>query len=163
MRGPIRISDLPFNSEEIWCEVLTMASHRRAALFLDRDGVVVEDKEYLWRKEDIVMIPGAAGAIAAANNCGIAVVLVTNQAVIGRGYYGWTKFRAVQRTIVGALAAEGARFDGVYACAHLPEEIGGFAHPDHPTLKPNPGMLLQAARVLGLDLKKLMAHRRQSD
>jgi D-glycero-D-manno-heptose 1,7-bisphosphate phosphatase len=74
MRGPIRISDLPFNSEEIWCEVLTMASHRRAALFLDRDGVVVEDKEYLWRKEDIVMIPGAAGAIAAANNCGIAVV-----------------------------------------------------------------------------------------
>ena len=93
----------------------------RPALFLDRDGAVVEDTEYLCRAEDIVMIPGAAAVIAAANRLGIAVVLVTNQAGIGRGYYGWAEFKTVQQAIVAALAREGARLDAVYACAHHPE------------------------------------------
>ncbi len=146
-------ADHPLNAEGIWCEILTKPARGRPALFLDRDGAVVEETEYLCRVEDIVMIPGAARVIAAANRRGIAVVLVTNQAGVGRGYYGWAEFKAVQQAIVAALAAEGSRLNAVYACAHHPDGQGPFAHPDHPARKPNPGMLLQAASDLALDLK----------
>ncbi len=146
-------ADHPLNAEGVGCEILTKPAPGRPALFLDRDGAVVEDTEYLRRIEDVAMIPGAAGVIAAANQRGVAVVLVTNQAGVGRGYYGWAEFKAVQRTIIAALAAEGAHLDAVYACAHHPDGQGALAHPDHPARKPNPGMLLQAASDLALDLK----------
>ena len=87
------LSEYPLNAEGVWCEVLRRLPPGRPALFLDRDGAVVEDTEYLCRVEDIVMIPGAAAVIAAANRRGVAVVLVTNQAGIGRGYYGWAEFK----------------------------------------------------------------------
>jgi len=125
----MRISDHPLNSEGVWCELPTTPAPGRPALFLDRDGVIVEDTKYLCRAEDIIMIPGAAGVIAAANTRGIAVVLVTNQAGIGRGYYGWSEFKAVQQAIVFTLVAEGARLDAVYACPHHPEGRDEFAHP----------------------------------
>jgi D-glycero-D-manno-heptose 1,7-bisphosphate phosphatase len=99
------------------------------------------------------MIAGAAGLIAAANQRNIAVIMVTNQSGIGRGYYGWAEFKSVQDAIVAALAVGGARIDAVYACAHHPQAKGALAHPDHPARKPNPGMLLQAASALKLDLK----------
>lgn len=143
--------DHPLNSEGVWCEVLRRPPSSRPALFLDRDGVVVEDTGYLCRIEDIVMIRGASSVIAAANKNGVAVVLVTNQAGIGRGYYGWSEFKRVQQAIVEILADEGARLDAVYACAHHPEGRDVFAHPDHPARKPNPGMLLQASSDLAID------------
>jgi D-glycero-D-manno-heptose 1,7-bisphosphate phosphatase len=149
----MQLADHPLNAEGVWCEILTRPAPGRPALFLDRDGAVVEDSEYLCRIEDIVMIPGAAALIAAANRRGVAVVLVTNQAGVGRGYYGWAEFKAVQQAVIAALATEGARLDAVYACAHHPEGRGAFAHPDHPARKPNPGMLLQATADLALDLK----------
>jgi len=143
----------PLNAEGVWCEVLTKPAPGRPALFLDRDGTVIEETEYLCRVEDVAMIPGAAGVVAAANKYSVAVVLVTNQAGIGRGYYGWAEFKAVQQAIIAALAAEGARLDAVYACAHHPEGREAFAHRNHPARKPNPGMLLQAASDLALDFK----------
>lgn len=148
----MRLPEYPLNAEGVWCEVLRRPPAGRPALFLDRDGAVVEETGYLCRVEDIVMIPGAAAVIAAANSRGIAVVLVTNQAGIGRGYYGWPEFNRVQRAIMAALNAQGARLDAVYACAHHPEGRGGLAHPDHPARKPNPGMLFQAASDLAVDL-----------
>jgi D-glycero-D-manno-heptose 1,7-bisphosphate phosphatase len=148
----MRTVDHPLNVDGVWCEILTTAMPGRPALFLDRDGVVVEEAEYLRRVEDIVMIPGAAQTIAAANRHGVAVVLVTNQAGIGRGYYGWADFQAVQTAILSALAAEGARIDAVYASPHHPKGQGLFAHPNHPARKPNPGMLLQGAADLAVDL-----------
>jgi D-glycero-D-manno-heptose 1,7-bisphosphate phosphatase len=150
----MRTLDHPLNAEGIWCEVLAAVAPGRAALFLDRDGAVVEETGYLCHVDDIVMIDGAATVIAAANKRGLAVVMVTNQAGIGRGYYGWDEFKAVQDAIVAALAAEGAGIDAVYACAHHPQGRAQYAHPDHPARKPNPGMLLQAACDLALDLKK---------
>jgi D-glycero-D-manno-heptose 1,7-bisphosphate phosphatase len=150
----MRTVDHPLNSDGVWCEILATASPGRPALFLDRDGVVVEETEYLRRVEDIVMIRGAAQTIAAANECGIAVVLVTNQAGIGRDYYGWAEFQAVQKAILATLAAGGAQIDAVYACPHHPKGQGAFAHSNHPARKPNPGMLLQAAADLALDLGK---------
>jgi D-glycero-D-manno-heptose 1,7-bisphosphate phosphatase len=120
---------------------------------LDRDGAIVQEAGYLHRVKDIRIIPGAANVIAAANKRSVAVVMVTNQSGIGRGYYGWTEFKAVQNTIIAALAAAGAVLNAVYACAHHPEGKGLLGHPNHPARKPNPGMLLQAASALTLVLK----------
>jgi D-glycero-D-manno-heptose 1,7-bisphosphate phosphatase len=148
-----RSTEHPLNSEGVWSEILRRPERGRAALFLDRDGVVVEEMGYLRRVDDLVVIPGAAEVISTANKRGIAVVMVTNQSGIARGYYGWTEFKSVQDALLAILAAHCAKIDAVYACAHHPEAEGFLAHPDHPARKPNPGMLLQAASDLALDLK----------
>ena len=143
----------PLDSQGIWCQILRRPAPGRAALFLDRDGTIVEETDYLCRVDDIVVIAGAAEVIAAANRRSVPVIMVTNQAGIGRGYYGWAEFKSVQDAIVRSLATEGANVDAVYACAHHPHAEGDLAHPDHPARKPNPGMLLDSASALALDLK----------
>lgn len=143
----------PIDSEGVWCQVAADARRGGAALFLDRDGVVVEETEYLCRVEDILLVPAAAAVICAANRRGVPVVLVTNQAGIGHGYYGWSEFSAVQEAILARLKAQGARFDAVYACPHHPTGKGAFCHPDHPARKPNAGMILRAATDLALNLQ----------
>lgn len=148
-----RSTEYPLNSEGVWCQILQRPAHGRPALFLDRDGAIVEETAYLHRIEDIRVIPGAAKVIAAANQRCVPVIMVTNQSGIGRGYYGWTEFKSVQDAIVASLAAERAKIDAVYACPHHPEGKGFLAHPNHPARKPNSGMLLQAALDLALDLK----------
>lgn len=144
----------PIDGDGVWCEIRREARRGGAALFLDRDGVVVEEIDYLCRVEDVAVLPGAAAVISAANRQGIPVVLITNQAGIGRGLYGWADFSAVQNAIVAALEPHGARFDAVYACPHHPQGKGHFWHPDHPARKPNPGMILRAAVDLDLNLKR---------
>lgn len=125
----------------------------RPALFLDRDGVIVEETNYLHRRDDVSMIAGVANAIAAANRAGIPIVVVTNQAGIGRGYYRWSDFHVVQRVINRELAHAGARADMVIACAYHENGVGDYASVEHPWRKPGPGMLLEAAEQLGIDLK----------
>jgi D-glycero-D-manno-heptose 1,7-bisphosphate phosphatase len=142
----------PIDSEGIWREVRRDAARGGAALLLDRDGVVVEEVDHLCRVDDVAIIAGAGDIISAANRHRIPVVLVTNQAGIGRGLYSWTEFAAVQDAITGVLDAQGARLDAVYACPHHPQGKGSFLHPDHPARKPNPGMILRAAADLDIDL-----------
>lgn len=136
----------------LWCAIGEGDFSGRRALFLDRDGVVVEDTDYLGDAGDVRMLPGAAGAIARCNRLGIPVVLVTNQSGIGRGRYGWDGFAAVQAAIAAALAAEGGRFDAVLACAYHTDAREGFRIADHGWRKPKPGMILEAARLMRLDL-----------
>ncbi|WP_243335070.1 D-glycero-alpha-D-manno-heptose-1,7-bisphosphate 7-phosphatase [Mesoterricola sediminis] len=126
----------------------------RPAVFIDRDGTLNEEVGYLHRPEDVVLVPGSARALARVNALGIPVVVVTNQAGIGKGKYGWDAFRAVSARVGALLAEEGARVDAVYAAPHHPDGVGDYAHPDHPDRKPNPGMLLRAAEELGLDLAR---------
>lgn len=142
------------DSEGVWCQIVRPAcgAERRPALFLDRDGVVVEEVHYLGRPEDVRLVAGAAHVIALANRLGVPVVLVTNQAGIARSYYGWNDFMAVQERILDALAAAGAGVDAVFACPYHPDGEEPFVHPDHPARKPRPGMLIRAARALTLDL-----------
>lgn len=144
----------PLVDDGIWCEVKPSAEGGRfagrPALFLDRDGVVVEEVSYLHRPGDVRPIAGAGETIAAANRHGLAVVLVTNQSGIGRGYYGWADFRATQDAIDAALAADGGRLDMVIACPFTPRGAGAYVHPDHPDRKPNPGMLNRAIAGLGV-------------
>ena len=140
----------------LWCacEIGASVSPDRPALFLDRDGVIVVDTHYLNRIRDMRLIPGAAAAIARCNALGIPVVVVTNQAGIGRGYYGWADFHAVQGALAAELEAEGARLDGVLACAYHGEGHGPLQVANHPWRKPNPGMLLAAGKQMTLDLSR---------
>jgi len=126
----------------------------RPALFLDRDGVIVEDPGYLSRASQMIIIDGAMELIALANSRDIPVVEVTNQAGIGRGYYGWNEFAEVEAALGAALARGNAVIDAVFACPYHRDGIGAWAHPAHPCRKPRPGMLLAAARLMGLDLSR---------
>lgn len=139
----------------VWEQVLACAPSGpalRPALFLDRDGVIVEEVGHLRRPEQVRIIAGAAEVIATAAAHGAAVVIVSNQSGLGRGLFGWDDFIAVQARILGALAAAGARVDGVFVCPHHPEARPPYRHSDHPARKPNPGLLLRAASRLRLDL-----------
>lgn len=124
----------------------------RPCLFLDRDGVVVEETHYLHSADDVAFIKGVAEAVARANAHSIPVVMVTNQAGIGRGLYGWNDFHAVQHHIYQYYRAFDAHFDMVLACAYHAEGVGCYAVADHPWRKPRPGMLKEAGRLLGVDL-----------
>lgn len=124
----------------------------KPALFLDRDGVIVVETDYLCRAADTRLIDGAGEVIAQANAAGIPIVQLTNQAGIGRGYYDWPDFQEVEDEIERLLAAEGARIDAVFACPFYPDGREPYRHPAHPARKPQPGMLLEAARRLNLDL-----------
>ena len=124
------------------------------ALFLDRDGVVIDDPGNLRRAEDVVVIDGAAAVIGACNARAVPVVLVTNQAGIGRGYYEWADFAAVQERLRALLREAGAALDMVLACAFHEEGVPPYDVADHPWRKPGPGMLLAAGAALGLDLAR---------
>jgi D-glycero-D-manno-heptose 1,7-bisphosphate phosphatase len=117
----------------------------RAALLLDRDGVVIEDRHRLGDPAGVALLPGAAATVAAANAAGVPVAIVTNQSGIGRGLYDEAAYRAVNQRLADLLAAQGARIDGFFHCPHRPDE--GCA-----CRKPKPGLLHSAAAALGLDL-----------
>jgi D-glycero-D-manno-heptose 1,7-bisphosphate phosphatase len=125
---------------------------KRPALFLDRDGCVVVEAHYLHKVEDVQLIDGVCDVIAKANALDVAVVFVTNQAGIGYGYFGWLDFIAVQDKILSRLAEKDAHVDGVFACPFHAKGKPPYDHPDHPFRKPNPGMLLAAAKGLNLNL-----------
>src|ERR1700728_2965771 len=122
------------NNEDpgLWCQIEHATAPNRAALFLDRDGVVVADTHYLGRPEDLRMMEGSASAIARCNALNIPVVLVTNQSGIARGYYDWNGFRAVQAALSAELAALGAHLDAVLACAYHAEGHEQLRDVNHP-------------------------------
>jgi D-glycero-D-manno-heptose 1,7-bisphosphate phosphatase len=142
------------NSDQIWVEqrsdVAALRGH--SALFLDRDGVIVVERNYLWQVDDIEIYPDATEAIRRANSNDRAVVVVTNQAGIGRGYFNWEDFRLCNDEILKQLESNGAKVDLVIACPHHPNGKFPYAHPNHPMRKPNPGMFLAAAEQIGVDL-----------
>lgn len=124
----------------------------RRALFLDRDGVVNVEKNYLHRQEDVEFVDGIFELVRTANAAGFLVVVVTNQAGIGRGYYTEADFHALSAWMSAQFLAQGARIDGVYFCPHHPVHGIGPYRRDCDSRKPAPGMLLRAARELDIDL-----------
>lgn len=129
-----------------------MPATLRPAVFLDRDGTIVEDVDYLTRPDQLRLIPGAAAAIRTINQMGYAAVIVTNQSAVARGMLSENALAGVHDRLREMLAAEGAHIDGIYYCPHLPDgNVAQYARTCD-CRKPAPGMLLQAARDLGLDL-----------
>ena len=142
--------------ENVWSQVISdkTSTSERPALFIDRDGVIVEEVNYLHRPEDVSLIPGAIEVIRRANSLNIPIIIVTNQAGIGRRYYDWKHFAAVQEKIFAVLNEADAKVDAVFACPHHPDARGPYFHKNHSWRKPNSGMLVTAAILMGIRLKK---------
>ncbi len=154
MNDEIQLPDGAKIVEGVFQQILSPSQpqSQRPALFLDRDGCVVVEAHYLHKAEDVELIEGASDVIARANALNIAVVFVTNQAGIGYGYFDWPDFFKVQSKIISELENNGAHVDGVYACPFHIKGQPPYQHPDHPSRKPNPGMIVSAAEDMNLDL-----------
>jgi D-glycero-D-manno-heptose 1,7-bisphosphate phosphatase len=123
----------------------------RRAAFLDRDGVINVDTGYVHRIEDFEFVPGTLEACRELARRGWLLVLATNQSGIGRGLYTERDFQALTDWMRGRFEESGAPLAGVYYCPHHPTDaLGGFRIRCD-CRKPQPGMLLQAARELSLD------------
>ncbi len=129
-----------------------MTSRGRRAVFLDRDGTINIDYGYVFRTADFQFIPGAPEAIRALNGAGYLVIVVTNQAGIARGLYGESDLHELHRYLDLELAGYGATIDAYYYCPHHPREGREPYLKECACRKPFPGMLLQAAADLFLDL-----------
>ena len=126
----------------------------RRAVFLDRDGTINEEKEYLHRVEDFEFIPGASEAIRRLKEAGFLVVVVTNQSGVARGYYALEEVAILHRHMQRELETVGAAVDGIYVCPHHPVEGVGEFRRECDCRKGRPGMLLRAAREHGIDLSR---------
>lgn len=128
------------------------AATRRAAAFLDRDGVINVDRGYVYRREDFEFVPGVLEGARRLHELGYALVVVTNQSGIGRGLYSEADFGDLTAWMVRSFAAAGAPIARVYYCPHHPSEATGSYRRACQCRKPAPGMLLRAGHELGLDL-----------
>ncbi len=124
------------------------------ALFLDRDGVINAEINYLHQPEQVHFVSGIFALCRSAQAASYKLIVVTNQAGIARGYYTEEDFHALTRWMEAAFAREGVQLDRTYFCPHHPEQGVGAYRRECPDRKPNPGMLLHAARDFSLDLTR---------
>jgi D-glycero-D-manno-heptose 1,7-bisphosphate phosphatase len=128
---------------------------RGSALFLDRDGVINVDHGYVHRPDQFEFVSGIFElARFWTNELRRPIVVVTNQSGIGRGYFDERAYADLTRWMCDRFAAERAAIARVYHCPYHPEHGIGAYRRDHPWRKPNPGMIVQAASDLGLDLAR---------
>lgn len=125
---------------------------KRRAVFLDRDGTINIEREFLHRPEEFQFIPGAAQAIRLLKEAGFRVIVVTNQSGIARGYYDEAAVNRLHRYMDGELARFGASIDAYYFCPHHPEYSIDDNGKACECRKPQAGMLLKAAADFSLDL-----------
>jgi len=121
----------------------------RPAAFLDRDGTLIEEREYLSDPDAVQLIPGAAEALRRLHDAGYALVVVTNQSGIARGMFTLSDLLAVQARLDEILASEHVRLDGVWYCPHHP----GFTGPCD-CRKPGLRLFREAAETLDLDMSR---------
>lgn len=118
------------------------------AIFLDRDGVIIENRsDYVRSWEDVHVFPQALEALAKASASPYKFVLVTNQSAVGRGLMSLAAAEAINCRLKALIEDTGGRVDGIFLCPHAPEA-------DCDCRKPRPGLLLQAAQALDLDLPR---------
>ena len=120
-----------------------LKKHR--AVFLDRDGTIIEEKNYLSRVEDVVIFPGAAAALAQLQQAGFKLFIVSNQSGVGRGYFTLAEVERVNEYLLGQLGREGVRFEKIYIAPEAPGEPSRGR-------KPSPQFLLDARDEFGVDL-----------
>jgi D-glycero-D-manno-heptose 1,7-bisphosphate phosphatase len=125
----------------------------RRAVFLDRDGTVIEHVHLLTQPDQVKLIPGAADAIRNLQLLDYACIIVTNQSVIGRGLLTEKGLDEVHAEMHRQLAQHNVRLDGVFFCPEAPTTSDRTVI-QHPDRKPGPGMLQRAAREMLLDLSR---------
>ena len=121
------------------------------AVFLDRDGTLIEEVGYLERVERVFLYPWSIDAVRLLNRAGLRVVVVTNQAGVARGYFTEALVEEVHRHIDALFAAGGARIDGYYYCPHHPDGRVETYRRQCDCRKPGRGLVDRAARELGID------------
>src|SRR5260221_2466129 len=117
------------------------------AVFLDRDGTLIVEKDYLSRPEDVVIIPGAETALKQLANAGFKLFIVTNQSGIGRGYYTLADMHRVNERVCAELGAHGVHFQKIYLAPEAPEAPSRGR-------KPSPQFLFDARDEFGIDLSQ---------
>jgi len=115
-------------------------------VFLDRDGVIVREVDYLGHVDRLEVLPGVAAAMKALRAAGFKVVVVTNQSGVARGYFSLTRLREIHRELRRRLMRSGAKWDALYFSPHGPDS-------GHPWRKPGIGMLTAARKRFQLDLR----------
>jgi D-glycero-D-manno-heptose 1,7-bisphosphate phosphatase len=115
------------------------------AVFLDRDGTIIEEKDYLSDPDKVVIFPGAAQALKRLQDAGFKLVIVTNQSGIGRGYYTLEDMHRVNTRLVAELERYGVRFEKIYFAPEAPEQPSRGR-------KPSPQFLFDARDEFGIDL-----------
>lgn len=119
----------------------------RPAVFLDRDGVIIQNRpDYVRSWEDVAFIPGVLPALAQLARLPCRVVVITNQAGIGKGIISQQGADEINRRLIEVIIRHGGRIDGIYVCPHRPED-------QCECRKPKPGLILQAAQELDIDLQ----------
>jgi D-glycero-D-manno-heptose 1,7-bisphosphate phosphatase len=124
------------------------------AVFLDRDGTLIEDVGFLWRHDQIRLFPWTIDAIRLLNRAGFAAVVITNQSVVARGMATEDFVRETHAILDERLAAGGARIDRYYFCPHHPHAKVQQYQQACTCRKPAPGMIEAAAADLSLDLAR---------
>lgn len=118
------------------------------AVFLDRDGVLIENRDdYIRAWSQVLVFPKTLSSLKRIQSAGYKIVIVTNQSAVGRGLITMQLAEEINQTLMDLIRNDGVQVDGVYICPHRPED-------DCDCRKPKPGMLLQAARELSLDLAR---------
>jgi D,D-heptose 1,7-bisphosphate phosphatase len=123
----------------------------RKAAFIDRDGVINEERAFVHRIEDFVFLPGVIDALRALQAAGYLLVVITNQSGIARGFYGEDDYLKLTDYMREQLRAAGITLDSVQHCPHLPTATVERFRVECDCRKPNPGMLLSAIRELNID------------
>jgi D-glycero-D-manno-heptose 1,7-bisphosphate phosphatase len=118
------------------------------AIFLDRDGVIIENRpNYVRSWEDVAIYPQAVLALLRIRSSPYKVIIVTNQSAVGRGFLSYQDAEAINRRLIVKLERAGCRIDGLFMCPHAPEDRCACR-------KPQPGLILQAVQVLSLDVSR---------
>lgn len=129
----------------------------KRAVFFDRDGTLIEEKDYLKDPQEMEIIPGAPEAVRLVKRLGFVAVVVTNQSGVARGYISEKNLNDINSQLLKIFEEKGAQLDDIFVCPHGPED-------DCMCRKPRPGLLVRAAMRYGINLKmSYMVGDRDSD
>lgn len=131
-----------------------LGTQKKAAVFLDRDGTINVEKNYLIDPEEFEFIPGVPEALKGLQDVGFLLVVVTNQSGIARGYFSPEQVAKLHKHMCDLLGGYGVFISGIYVCPHHPTSGVGEYRRDCDCRKGKPGMLLQAAEDLDIDLRQ---------
>lgn len=128
--------------------IFIIISSMEPAVFLDRDGVIIENPpSYVLSWDDVSILPGALDALRELHSRGLKIVIVTNQSVIGRGMISYDQAQSINQQLIEVIEKSGGHIEGLFMCPHAPDDQCDCR-------KPKPGLLLDAARGLDLDLSR---------
>ena len=120
---------------------------KNRAVFLDRDGTLIEDKDYLHKPEEVVLFPGAVAALKNLQDAGFKLFLVTNQSGVGRGFFTLADVEKIHAHLANELARHGVKFEKIYIAPEAPEQPSRGR-------KPSPQFLFDARDEFGIDLSQ---------